>query len=91
MKTMYVTPLLELYPDVLVKIDMNLQGGSHKARVAEFLICEAITKGVLNTNSTVIEKTGGNFGLGLLYACLSRNIKVDLAIGLSYSIEKEIF
>lgn len=91
MKVMQVTPLLEFNIDILVKIDMNFQGGSHKARVAEFLICEAIKNGDLNTNHTVIEKTGGNFGLGLLYACLSRNIKVDLAIGLSYSLEKRNF
>jgi cysteine synthase len=35
--------------------------------------------------TTVIEKTGGNFGFGLIVACAELDVPVELAVGLSFS------
>lgn len=38
--------------------------------------------------TTVIEKTGGSFGFGLLAACHKYQVAVELAVGLSFSQTK---
>lgn len=82
------TQLLELADGLLVKMEINNLGGSHKYRAADFIIQSAIARGDIDSTTTVIEKTGGNFGFGLLASCLKRRIPVELAIGLSFSSEK---
>ena len=70
-------------------MELNNISGSHKYRAANYIVENAISEGLIDANTTVIEKTGGNFGFGLLAACLKRNIPVELAIGLSFSKEKK--
>jgi cysteine synthase len=38
--------------------------------------------------TTVIEKTGGSFGFGLLAACHKYQVAVELAVGLGFSQTK---
>lgn len=61
--------------------------GSHKARSARFVIERAISEGHLTPGGKrrILEKTGGNFGVGLAYEAGRHNIGVDLVIGLSFS------
>jgi cysteine synthase len=79
--------LLVKYCDRLyVKLELNNLGGSHKYRAASHIIRCAIERGdIVPGRTTVIEKTGGNFGFGLLAACYQHNVMVDLAVGLSFS------
>ncbi len=71
---------------LLVKLELNNLGGSHKFRAANHIVRCAIERGdIVPGKTTVIEKTGGNFGFGLLAACYQHNVQVDLAIGLSFS------
>ncbi len=80
------TALREIDPALLMKFEMEQAGGSHKARAARWVVRRAIESGLLVPGtSTVIEKTGGNFGLGLALACREAGIPVELAIGLSFS------
>lgn len=83
------TKLLQLNNHMLVKMELNNISGSHKFRAAQYIINDAIKKGLIDNQTTIIEKTGGNFGFGLLAACLKQNIPVELAIGLSFSQRKK--
>lgn len=78
---------LAMYDDRLfVKLELNNPGGSHKYRAAGYIIRRAIERGdIVPGKTTVIEKTGGNFGFGLLAACYRHNVQVDLAVGLGFS------
>jgi cysteine synthase len=80
------TPLLALGKNLLVKMEVNNPAGSHKVRAARFIIDSAIKrKEIIIGETTVIEKTGGNFGFGLALVCAEYGIAVELAIGLSFS------
>lgn len=83
------TDLVDINDNILVKMEINNLSGSHKFRAASYIIEKGIEDGLINEKTTIIEKTGGNFGFGLLAACLSRNIPVELAIGLSFSMAKK--
>lgn len=83
------TDLINLSDHLLVKMELYHLSGSHKFRAANYIVEEAIRKGYIDRRTTIIEKTGGNFGFGLLAACLKRNIQVELAIGLNFSQEKK--
>jgi cysteine synthase len=72
--------------NILLKLECNNPGGSHKTRAARRIINNGIKEGkILPGVTTVIEKTGGNFGFGLIVACREYNLPVELVVGLSYS------
>ncbi|MFJ4142975.1 pyridoxal-phosphate dependent enzyme [Pseudomonas sp. NPDC089734] len=74
---------------LFTKMEMNNPGGSHKYRAASFIIDAALRSGeIIPGVTTVIEKTGGNFGFGLVAACHKHGIPVELAIGLGFSQTK---
>jgi cysteine synthase len=74
---------------ILTKLEMNNPGGSHKYRAAKLIIETALRSGKITPGiTTVIEKTGGNFGFGLVAACHKHRIAVELAIGLGFSKTK---
>ena len=71
---------------LFTKLELNSLGGSHKYRAASHIVRRAIERGdIIPGRTTVIEKTGGNFGFGLLAACYQHSVNVDLAVGLSFS------
>lgn len=84
-----ITPLIEVSPGVLAKFECNNPGGSHKVRAARYIIKTALQQGLLIPGeTTVIEKTGGNFGFGLTVACAEIGVPVELAVGLGFSKTK---
>ena len=86
MQTKAFTPLLEVLPGLLAKFECDNPGGSHKVRAARHIVNKALERGeIIPGRTTVIEKTGGNFGFGLAIACHKFNIPVELAVGLSFS------
>ena len=81
-----LSPLREVKPGLFAKFECNNPGGSHKVRAARFIIEAAVAAGdIVAGQTTVIEKTGGNFGFGLAVACHQLGVPVDLAVGLSFS------
>lgn len=83
------TNLIKLGDNLLVKMEVENPAGSHKVRAARFIIDSAIKRGdIIIGETTVIEKTGGNFGFGLALVCAEYGIPVELAIGLSFSSQK---
>jgi cysteine synthase len=80
------TDLLEVMPGVLAKFECNNPGGSHKVRAARYIVRAALEQGlVVPGQTTLIEKTGGNFGFGLVVEAVRHGLSVDLAVGLSFS------
>lgn len=80
------TAIQEVEPGILVKFECNNPGGSHKVRAARFIVREALKSGaIVPGQTTIIEKTGGNFGFGLALACTEIGVPVELAVGLGFS------
>lgn len=71
----------------LVKLEALQPGGSHKARAARFILRRAIAEGALTPfgERRILEKSGGNLGVGLAFEAARLGIGVDLVIGLSFS------
>lgn len=86
------TPLREIEPGLLVKFELDIPGASHKVRAARHIVrCAVKTGQIVPGQTTVIEKTGGNFGFGLVLACSEIGVPVELAVGLSFSPLKRRF
>lgn len=88
------TPLVELTniktgsAKVLAKCEFANPGGSVKDRIALYMINSAIEKGLIKPETTVIEPTSGNTGIGLALICAAKNIKLVLTMPESMSIER---
>lgn len=80
------TPLFRFRDKIFMKLESESPGFSHKGRVAQYVINEALNNGdLLPGESTVIESTGGNFGIGLALVCSRLGINCELAANPSYS------
>lgn len=89
------TPLVRInhlnhYPEVtlLAKIESTNPGGSVKDRIAKHMIDDAIEKGLLTKDKTVIEATSGNTGIGIAMICAIRGFDCELVMPESMSIER---
>lgn len=89
------TPLVRInhlnhYPEVtlLAKIESTNPGGSVKDRIAKHMIDDAIEKGLLTKEKTVIEATSGNTGIGIAMICAIRGFDCELVMPESMSIER---
>ncbi|MGM0920781.1 MAG: cysteine synthase A [Bacillota bacterium] len=81
------TPLVKLNrlnpengADVYLKLEFFNPSGSVKDRAALNMILEAEKQGLLNKNSTIIEPTSGNTGIGLAMNAAARGYKAILVM-----------
>ena len=79
---------LGLKVNLYAKIESFNPAGSIKDRVAINIIETAERQGLLTANSTVIEPTSGNTGIGLALVCLLKGYKVILTMPETMSIER---
>lgn len=89
------TPLLTLATfsaatgtTILGKQESRNPAGSVKCRIAVSMIEAAERQGVLNKETTVIEPTSGNTGIGLAFVCAHKKLRLILTMPESMSIER---
>lgn len=68
------TPLIDLqinvpkHSHIYAKLEMFNPGGSVKDRLGQYMLQEGIEHGKINQETTIIEPTAGNTGIGLALA-----------------------
>lgn len=89
------TPLVKLnsasVSGVLVLGKCEFMNPSHsvKDRIGVAMINDAINKGLINDDTTIVEPTSGNTGIGLASVCASKKLKLILTMPSSMSIERQ--
>ncbi len=89
------TPLLhivnmtqQLGIKLLAKQESRNPMGSVKCRIAVSMIEAGIKNGHINPETTIIEPTSGNTGLGLAFVCADKNLPLTLTMPESMSLER---
>ncbi|KMV77789.1 cysteine synthase A [Faecalibacillus faecis] len=77
-----------LEADVLAKLEYFNPAGSVKDRIAKEMILDAMEKGLINENTTLIEPTSGNTGIGLSAVATSLNLKIIITMPETMSVER---
>ncbi len=89
------TPLVKLkkaslnYTIVLGKCEFMNPTHSVKDRIGVAMIDDALAKGLITSDTTIIEPTSGNTGIGLASVCAARGLKLILTMPSSMSIERQ--
>lgn len=90
------TPLLKLDitapndVNIYAKLEMFNPGGSVKDRLGVNLIEDGLKKGKITKNTTIIEPTAGNTGIGVALAAQKYHLPVKLVVPEKFSQEKQI-
>lgn len=91
------TPIMELNnysaaqgldTPVLAKLEYFNPAGSVKDRVAKAMIDDAEKKGLLTSDSVIIEPTSGNTGIGLAAVAAARGYRIILTMPETMSVER---
>lgn len=93
------TPLLELSnyekennleAKILVKLEYFNPAGSVKDRIAKKILDDAEEKGLINKDTTIIEPTSGNTGIGLSSVAAARGYKIIITMPETMSVERRL-
>jgi len=95
-ETIGKTPLVKLNritenikPNIFVKLESFNPGGSVKDRIALSMIFKAEEEGIIDKDTTIVEPTSGNTGIGLALICAAKGYKLILTMPDSVSVERK--
>jgi len=95
-ETIGKTPLVKLNritenikPNVFVKLESFNPGGSVKDRIALSMILKAEEEGIIDKDTTIVEPTSGNTGIGLALICAAKGYKLILTMPDSVTVERK--
>jgi len=74
--------------EILAKAEFFNPLGSVKDRIGIAMIEAAETKGLINTETTIVEPTSGNTGLALAFVCAVKNYRLILTMPDTMSMER---
>lgn len=74
--------------NVWMKLERSNPGGSIKDRIALSMVEDAEKRGILRADSTIIEPTSGNTGVGLAMVAAVKKYKLILVMPESMSVER---
>jgi cysteine synthase A len=94
-ETIGKTPLVKLNritetakPNIFVKLESFNPGGSVKDRIALSMIVKAEEEDLIDKDTTIVEPTSGNTGIGLALVCAAKGYKLILTMPESVSVER---
>ncbi|MFX0069672.1 MAG: cysteine synthase A [Candidatus Hermodarchaeota archaeon] len=89
------TPLVKLNrivegiePNIYAKCEYFNPGGSVKDRIGMAMIEKAEEEGILKKDTTIVEPTSGNTGIGLALVCAAKGYKLTIIMPETVSIER---
>ncbi|MCL2204172.1 MAG: cysteine synthase A [Defluviitaleaceae bacterium] len=79
---------LGLHAHLMGKLEAHNPGGSVKDRLALALLDDAQKRGILTPETTMVEPTSGNTGIGLACLCATRGYRLILTMPETMSLER---
>lgn len=85
----HIEKTLSLGAKVIAKLEYLNPAGSAKDRAAREMLDDAEAKGLVNKDTTIIEPTSGNTGIGLASVGAARGYKVVIVMPDNMSVERQ--
>ncbi len=80
----------DLSGEIYAKVELFNPAGSSKDRIALSMIEDALQRGIITHDSTIIEPTSGNTGVGLAAICASRGLRLIIVMPENMSEERKM-
>lgn len=83
-----ISSLENIQPCIYAKLEKYNPSGSSKDRIALYMLQKALEEGIITSNTTIIEPTSGNTGIGLSSLCSRMGLKAIIIMPDSMSVER---